>query len=173
MPNRHGSIQRRGKRSGPSFPFPKANFEARLARARPKIPFPSVMKFAKRQFVNAIIENLMTRPRLLLFFSAIALILLGLGAASGGISSAPMRSIAAELVPPQTPSFFATIPNGATLLEGYPDVQGENAARFPQCKPLRDAIVNVIGQKNVGLIRPFLPNLKRVNRSSPSLTFDL
>ena len=99
----------------------------------------------------------MTRPRLLLFLG-IALILLGLGAGVRWYLFGANEVDAAELVPANT-VFFATIPNGATLLEGYQTSKVKTLLDSPNAKPLRDAIVNVIGQKNVDLIQTFLPNL--------------
>src|SRR5580658_9237305 len=98
----------------------------------------------------------MTGPRLLLILG-VALILLGLGAGARWYLIGANEVDAADLVPANT-VLFATIPNGATVLEGYQTSRVKTLLDSPNAKPLLDSIVNLIGQKNVDLIQSFLPN---------------
>ena len=101
----------------------------------------------------------MTSPRSLLFLGvALILLLVGLGAGARWYLFGANEVDAAELVPANT-ILFATIPNGATLLDGYQTSKLKTLLNSPNAKPLHDAIVNLIGQKNVDLIQTFLPNL--------------
>jgi len=101
----------------------------------------------------------MTLPRLPLFLGiAFILLLLGLGAGARWYLFGANEVDAAELVPANT-VLFATIPNGATVLEGYQTSKLKTLLDSPNAKPLVDALVNFIGQKNVDLIQTFLPNL--------------
>jgi hypothetical protein len=99
----------------------------------------------------------MIRPRLL-FLIGTALILLGLGLNVWSYLFGPNEIDAAELVPANTIA-FATIPNAATVLEGYQTSQLKTLLDLPNAKPLHDAIVNLLGEKNNDLIQAFLPNL--------------
>ena len=100
----------------------------------------------------------MTPRSLLLPGIALILLLLGLGAGARWYLFGANKVDAAELVPANT-VLFATIPNGATVLEGYQTSKLKTLLDSPNARPLYDAIVNVIGQKNVDLIETFLPNL--------------
>jgi hypothetical protein len=101
----------------------------------------------------------MTRLRLLLFVGiAFVLLLLGVGAGVWWYLFGANEVEAAELVPANTIA-FATIPNAATLLEGYQNSQLKTLLDSPNTKPLHDTIVKFIGQKNVDLVHAFLPNL--------------
>jgi hypothetical protein len=64
----------------------------------------------------------------------------------------------AELVPANT-IFFASIPNAATLLEGYESSQAKTLLASPNMKPMHDSIVEFLGQKNIDLFHQFEPNL--------------
>jgi len=99
----------------------------------------------------------MTRPRLLILIG-IAFILLLLGAGVWWYLFGANEVQAAELVPANTIA-LATIPNAATLVEGYQTSQLKTLVDSPNAQPLHDAIVNLVGQKNIDLINAFLPNL--------------
>jgi hypothetical protein len=101
----------------------------------------------------------MTRLRLLLLLGiAFILLLLGLSAGVWWYLFGANEIEAAELVPANTIA-FATIPNAATILEGYQTSQAKTLLDSPNAKPLHDTLVSLIGQKNVDLIHAFLPNL--------------
>ena len=105
------------------------------------------------------IDHLMTRLRLFsLLGVAFILLLLGLGAGVWWYLFGTNEIEAAELVPANTIA-FATIPNAATIVEGYQTSQLKTLVDSPNAKPLHDAVVNFIGQKNVDLLHTFLPNL--------------
>lgn len=104
-------------------------------------------------------KNPMTRLRLLLLLGvAFILLLLGLSAGAWWYLFGANAVTAAELVPANT-VLFATIPNGATVLEGYQTSHLKTLLDSPNAKPLQDEIVNLVGQKNVDLLNAFLPNL--------------
>jgi hypothetical protein len=101
----------------------------------------------------------MTRLRLLFFLGvAFILLLVGLSAGVWWYLFGANEVDSAELVPANT-LFFASIPNGATVVEGYQTSRVKTLIESPNAKPLHDAIVNLIGQKNVDLLHAFLPNL--------------
>jgi hypothetical protein len=95
-----------------------------------------------------------------LLIAAIAVVVLFVGAIGGiyyYLFGAPERT-AAELLPANTIA-LATIPNGAALVEAYELSQAHALAASPGSKPLHDALVGMLGQKNVDLLHVFLPNL--------------
>jgi hypothetical protein len=101
----------------------------------------------------------MTRLRVLILLGvAFILLLLGLGAGVWWWLFGANEVEAAELVPANTIA-FATIPNAATVIEGYQTSQVKTLVDSPNAKPLQDAIINLIGPKNVDLLHTFLPNL--------------
>jgi hypothetical protein len=102
----------------------------------------------------------MTRPRLYLLLIGVAFILLFLGLCTGvwWYFFGANKVDAAELVPADTVA-FATIPNAATIVAGYETSQLKTLVDSPNAKPLHDAFVNFIGQKNADLFNAFLPNL--------------
>lgn len=99
----------------------------------------------------------MIRPSLL-FLVGTALILLGLGWIAWPHFFGANEVDSAELVPANTIA-FASIPNGTTVLDGYETSQLKTLIDSPNSKPLYDAIVNLVGQKNLDLLHTFLPNL--------------
>ncbi len=101
----------------------------------------------------------MTFPRLLIALGiAVVLAILGLVAGAWWYLSAPNEIDSAELVPANT-IFFASIPNGVKLLEGYETSHLKAIVENPNSKPIRDEVVNLIGAKNLDVIQSFLPNL--------------
>jgi hypothetical protein len=101
----------------------------------------------------------MTRLQILLI-AAVAAIVLFIGAAAGAyyyLFGAPDMA-AAELVPANTLA-FATIPNGAALVEAYETSQAKTLLASPNIKPLQDMLATTLGQKNLDLLQVFLPNL--------------
>ena len=101
----------------------------------------------------------MSRRSFLLLLGVV--FLLFLGALGGGIwwylfGTNEMES--ANLVPANT-IFFASIPNAATLLEGYQSSQAKKLLDSPNMKPLLDSITNVVQQKNIDLLHVLAPNL--------------
>jgi len=101
----------------------------------------------------------MTRLRLpLVLGAAFVLLLLGLSAGAWWYLFGANEVTAAELVPANTIA-FATIPNAATIVEGYQTSHLKTVLDSPNAKPALDAAMNLIGQKNVDLFRVFLPNL--------------
>jgi hypothetical protein len=99
----------------------------------------------------------MIRPSLL-FLVGTALILLGLGWIAWPHLFGPNEVDSAELVPANTIA-FASIPNAATVVESYETSQLKTLLDSPNAVPLHDAIVNLIGKKNVDVLHAFLPNL--------------
>jgi len=99
----------------------------------------------------------MTRSRLF-FLIGTALILIGLGLNLWSHLFAPNEIDSAELVPGNTIA-FASIPNGVTVLDGYQTSQLKTLIDSPNAQPLHDAVVNLIGKKNVDLLDAFLPSL--------------
>jgi len=102
----------------------------------------------------------MTRSRLLLFVGVV-LILLLVGLCGGFVwwyLYGANEIEAADLVPANT-VVFATIPNGVSIATGYETSQAKTVVESPNFKPLLDAIEGLIGQKNLGVIQTFLPNL--------------
>jgi hypothetical protein len=89
---------------------------------------------------------------------ALVLLMFGLGAMGWWYLFGPNEVDSAELVPANT-LVFATIPNAATILESYQTSQLKTLVDSPNAKPLQDAVVNLLGEKNLGLIEAFLPNL--------------
>ena len=101
----------------------------------------------------------MSRLQILLITFASALLLsIGAGAGAWYYLYAGPEVSAAELVPANT-LVFATIPNGANIIEGYQGSQAKLLFTSPNMKPLHDELVQVLGPKNVDLIHTFLPNL--------------
>jgi hypothetical protein len=107
----------------------------------------------------AMMDNSMSRLRLLLVLGvAFILLLLGLGAGVWWYLFGTNAVSAAELVPANT-IFFATIPDAAAIVESYPSSRLKTLLDSPNAQPMRDAMVNWVGQKNVDLLQAFLPNL--------------
>ena len=103
--------------------------------------------------------NLMSRPRLLLAVAAGFLVIVaGLVAGVWWYLFGTNEIDSAELVPANT-VFFASIPNAATLLEGYATSQAKTLLSSPNAKPAHDYLVDLIGQKNIDVLHDFLPNL--------------
>ena len=101
----------------------------------------------------------MSRLQVLLI-AGVAAIVIFFGAIAGAyyyLFGAP-EVAAAELVPANTIA-FATIPNGAALVEAYEASQAKTLLASPNIKPVHDALVPMIGQKNIDLLHVFLPNL--------------
>ena len=106
------------------------------------------------------VGNRMSRERIP-FLLAVAVVIIFLGLGVGGIwwyLFGPNPIDSAELVPGNTLA-FATIPNGAAVVEGFEGSQAKSVLDSPNIKPLHDYLVNWIGQKNVDLFYAFLPNL--------------
>jgi hypothetical protein len=103
-------------------------------------------------------ENPMTPPRLLLFLGVAFILLLGLSAGVWWYLFGANEIDSAELLPANTAA-FASIPDAAKVIEGYETSQLKTLLNSPNAKPLHDAIVNLVGQKNIDLIHAFLPNL--------------
>ncbi len=101
----------------------------------------------------------MTRTRFLLAL-AVAFLLLFLGLCAGvwWYLFGANKVQAAELVPADT-VVFTTIPNGAAILAGYQTSQLKTLVDSPNVQALHDAVVNLVGSKNVDLLQTFLPNL--------------
>jgi Protein of unknown function (DUF3352) len=101
----------------------------------------------------------MSPQRLLLIVGAA--LLLFVCAIGGGIYwylfSAP--EIDSALLLPANTIAFASIPNGVNVAAGYQTSRLKTLIDSPNSKPLQDAIVSLIGQKNADLIQNFLPNL--------------
>lgn len=70
----------------------------------------------------------------------------------------PNTVAAAELVPADTVA-FATIPNAAKIVIGYQSSDLKKVIDSPNMKPLTDAVVRTLGQKNIDLFQAFLPSL--------------
>ena len=105
------------------------------------------------------VESSMTRLRLLLLVGvALLVLLIGIGAGAWWYLFGANEVQAAELVPANTVA-FATIPNAAALLEGYQTSKLKTLVDSPNTKPLEDALVSSVGQKNIDLLHSFLPNL--------------
>ncbi len=100
----------------------------------------------------------MTRSQLFVLLGVAVILLLGAIAGVRWYLFGANEVDAAELVPANT-VFFGTIPNGATVLDGYQTSRLKTLVDSPNSKPLRDALVNLAGKKNVDLIQTFLPNL--------------
>jgi len=101
----------------------------------------------------------MTRLRLLFLLGVtLILLLLGVGVGAWWWLSGPNEIDSAELVPANTVA-FASIPNAATVVEGYQTSKLKTLVDSPNSKPLRDFIMNLVGQKNADLIQALLPNL--------------
>ncbi|MCE0522492.1 MAG: DUF3352 domain-containing protein [Methylacidiphilales bacterium] len=101
----------------------------------------------------------MTQLRLLFFIGGVVILLfLGLGVGAWWYLSGPNAVDSAELVPANSIA-FASIPNGVAVLEGYRSSRMKTLIEAPNAKPLIDALVNYLGQKNADLITAFLPNL--------------
>jgi hypothetical protein len=101
----------------------------------------------------------MSRLQILLLVAVAALVLLG-GAVVGAyyyLFGAP--EVASEELVPGNTIAFASIPNGAVLAEAYETSQAKTLTSSANFKPLRDLLGSAIGQKNVDLLRVFLPNL--------------
>ena len=60
---------------------------------------------------------------------------------------------------PPTPSVFAEISNGGTLVTGYQTSQLKTLVDAPQSQPLFDEIQHLLGDKNFALLKVFLPDL--------------
>jgi hypothetical protein len=100
----------------------------------------------------------MPRLRLPLILGILLLILLaGGGAAWWYLFGA--NGVAAEALVPGDTLVFATIPNAATIAAGYQTSQLKTLVDSPNAQPIRDALTNWIGQKNLDLLNAFLPNL--------------
>lgn len=89
---------------------------------------------------------------------AVILLLLGLGAGICWYLFGENTVESAELVPSDTVA-FASIPNAAAIAAGYQSSQLKTIVDSPNVQPLIDAIPTWIGQKNLDLIKAFLPNL--------------
>jgi len=101
----------------------------------------------------------MSRPRPLpLIGAVVVLILAGLAGGAWWYLFGNNDLDSAELVPANT-ILFASIPNAATLLEGYETSQAKRLLDSPSAKPLHDSFASLIGPKNVDLLEAFLPNL--------------
>jgi len=102
----------------------------------------------------------MAPPRIVFVIgAAFLLFILGVGAGIWWYLFGPTGEVdSAELVPANT-LLFASIPNAATLVEGYETSQVKTLLESPNAKPLEDAITNLINQKNIDLLHAFLPNL--------------
>ena len=101
----------------------------------------------------------MSPPRLLLIAAAALLVVLfGIGAGAWWYFFGPNEISGAELVPANTIA-FVTIPNGALLVDAFGSSAAKKLADSPNIKPAHDAIVASLGQKNVDLLKVFLPNL--------------
>ena len=102
----------------------------------------------------------MSRERLPILL-AVACLVVFLGFGAGGIwwyLFGPNPIDSAELVPGNTIA-FASIPNGAAIVDGFQSSQFKAVLDSPNAKPLHDYLVTWIGQKNVDLFHAFLPNL--------------
>jgi len=88
----------------------------------------------------------------------ILILILGVGAGAWWYLFGPNKVDSAELVPTDT-VFFATIPNAASIVAGYETSQLKQLVEAPNSKPISDALVNQIGQKNIDLFNAFMPNL--------------
>jgi hypothetical protein len=86
------------------------------------------------------------------------LLLLGLSAGVWWYLFGANKIDGAELVPANTVA-FANIPNAASLVAGYETSQLKTLVNSPNAQPIHDAIVNLIGSKNLDLLYTFLPNL--------------
>jgi len=101
----------------------------------------------------------MSRLKILLIaFIAAVLLFLGVGAGAWYYLYGAPEISAAELVPANTLA-FATIPNGAVLVEAYETSQAHQLLASPSMKPLHDVFVQTITPQKADLIRSFLPNL--------------
>ena len=102
----------------------------------------------------------MNRERLPLILGA-AFILLCLGLGVGAVwwyLFGPNEVDSAELVPGNTIA-FASVPNGASVVEGFETSQLKTLLGSPNMQPIHDYVVSMIGQKNVDLLHAFMPNL--------------
>jgi len=101
----------------------------------------------------------MTRARVLVLLGITFLILiLGVGTAAWWYLFGPNKVDAAELVPGDT-ILFATIPNAATVVEGYQTSMLKQLVDSPNSQPISNSLVTTIGQKNIDVLNTFLPNL--------------
>ena len=101
----------------------------------------------------------MTRVRLLPVIAVVFLLLVAaLCAGAWWYLFGANEVEAAELIPADT-VVFATIPNAAAILAGYQTSQLKTLVESPEVQPLHDAVVNLIGSKNLDLLQTFLPNL--------------
>jgi len=99
--------------------------------------------------------------RLRLFMAACVALLLLMAAAGVGMRwylFGPNQIDLAELVPANT-LFFASIPNAATLADGFQTSKARALLYHPNAKTICDRVVALIGKKNADLVRDFLPNL--------------
>jgi hypothetical protein len=101
----------------------------------------------------------MTRQSsLLLLGVGFLAVLIALGAGAWWYLFGATEIDSADLVPANT-IFFASIPNGATLLEGYETSKAKTLLDSPNMAALHDSIAKTIGQKNIDLLHNFLPCL--------------
>jgi hypothetical protein len=100
----------------------------------------------------------MTRPQLLGLIGAVLLLLAAAGGGAWWYLYGPNEIASEELVPANTVA-FASIPNAADVVTGFQTSQLKTVLENPNCKPLHDAIVSLIGKPNVDLLHTFLPNL--------------
>jgi hypothetical protein len=70
----------------------------------------------------------------------------------------PNAVSSAQLVPGDT-ILFASIPNAASIAGGYETSQLKKLVDAPQTQPLFDEIQHVMGDKNLALLKVFLPDL--------------
>lgn len=98
----------------------------------------------------------MSRERIVYLFGvATVIVLVGLGVGSmWWYLFGPNPIDSAELVPGNAIA-FVTIPNGATVVEGFAGSQARSVLESPNMKPLHDYLVGMIGQKNVDLFHAF------------------
>jgi hypothetical protein len=101
----------------------------------------------------------MSVTRLLLLAGA-ALLVLVVAVAAGvwWYFFGPNEIASAELVPANTIA-FVEIPNGALLADAFQSSAAKKLLDSPNIAPAHEAIVTSLGQKNIDLLRVFLPNL--------------
>ena len=110
----------------------------------------------------------MSRLQILLitFVAALPALCRGGGGARGITFMARRRSARQSSSRPTTVA-FATIPNGASIIEAYQTSQAKLLFSSPNMKPLHDEIVQLLGSKNVDLIHTSCP-ISAASPSSPS-----
>jgi biopolymer transport protein ExbD len=96
--------------------------------------------------------------RLLLVLGVVFILLVGVAAGLWWYLFGPSSRQSAELVPATTVA-FVSIPNAATIIAGYQTSHLKTLVDSSNAGAVQDTFANLAGQKNVDLVKTFLPNL--------------